>query len=79
MLIKEFIQVFRDPRMRAVILLIPIIQVIIFGYAVSMDVRNIPTALYDLDHTPASRELAAPLRGLRLFRSCRAHQPGNQS
>ncbi len=67
MLIKEFIQIFRDPRMRAVILLVPIIQVIIFGYAVSTDVRHIPMAVYDLDGTPASRELAAQFEGSGYF------------
>ena len=71
MLIKEFIQIFRDPRMRAVIFLVPIIQVIIFGYAVTTDVRHIPMALYDLDNTPASRELVVPVRRLRLLR----HRP----
>jgi ABC-2 type transport system permease protein len=67
MLIKEFIQIFRDPRMRAVIFMVPIIQVIIFGYAVSTDVRHIPTALYDLDNTPASRELTARFEGSGYF------------
>lgn len=67
MLIKEFIQIFRDPRMRAVILMVPIIQVIIFGYAVTTDVRHIPTALYDLDNTPASRELADRFQGSGYF------------
>lgn len=67
MLIKEFIQVFRDPRMRAVIFLVPIIQVIIFGYAVSTDVRHIPMALYDLDRTPASRDLVARFEASRHF------------
>jgi len=67
MLIKEFIQIFRDPRMRAVILMVPIIQVIIFGYAVTTDVRHIPTALYDLDNTPSSRELADRFQGSGYF------------
>ncbi|MFA5794462.1 MAG: ABC transporter permease [Candidatus Brocadiia bacterium] len=56
--IKEFIQMFRDPRMRMIIFVPPIIQMIIFGYAVSTDVKNIPTAVYDLDNSAASRELA---------------------
>lgn len=67
MLIKEFIQIFRDPRMRAVILMVPVIQVIIFGYAVSTDVRHIATALYDLDNTPSSRELTARFAGSGYF------------
>ncbi|MGC8723592.1 MAG: ABC transporter permease [Acidobacteriota bacterium] len=54
---KEFIQILRDPRMRAVIVVVPIVQVLIFGYAVTTDVRNIRTAVYDLDNTPQSRDL----------------------
>jgi ABC-2 type transport system permease protein len=57
MLIKEFIQIFRDPRMKGVIFLMPIIQLLVFGYAVTTDVKNIPTLLYDLDNSVASREL----------------------
>ncbi len=57
MLIKEFIQVFRDPRMRAVIFVMPCIEVLVIGYAVNMDIRDIRAGVYDLDNSPASREL----------------------
>lgn len=57
MLIKEFIQVIRDPRMRAVIFIIPAFQVLVIGYAVTMDVRHVPTAIYDLDNSIVSRQL----------------------
>lgn len=57
MLIKEFIQVFRDPRMRIVLFVLPVLQTIIFGYAVDMDVKNIPTAVIDQDNSRESREL----------------------
>jgi len=67
MLIKEFIQVFRDPRMRAMILVIPIVQILIFGYAVNTDVRHIRTAVYDLDGTPASRDLVSRFEGSGCF------------
>jgi ABC-2 type transport system permease protein len=59
MLIKEFIQVFRDPRMRIVIFLIPCVQVLVIGYAVSTDVMHVRTAVYDLDNSQASRDLIA--------------------
>jgi ABC-2 type transport system permease protein len=59
MLRKEFIQVFRDPRMRVVIFLIPCFQVIVIGYAVSTDVKNVRTAVYDLDNSQPSRDVAA--------------------
>jgi ABC-2 type transport system permease protein len=59
MLIKEFIQVFRDPRMRIVLFVIPCVQVLVIGYAVSTDVKHVRTALYDLDNSEVSRELTA--------------------
>jgi ABC-2 type transport system permease protein len=59
MLIKEFIQVFRDPRMRMVIFVIPCIQVFVISYAISMDVKHVRTAVYDLDNSQASRDVAA--------------------
>jgi ABC-2 type transport system permease protein len=59
MLIKEFIQVLRDPRMLIVIFVIPCFQVLVISYAVSTDVTHIRTALYDLDNSQASRDLAA--------------------
>jgi ABC-2 type transport system permease protein len=59
MLIKEFIQVFRDPRMRIVIFVIPCFQVFVISYAVSTDVKHVRTALYDLDNSQASRDLTA--------------------
>ena len=55
MLVKEFIQVFRDPKMRGVIFLMPIIQVLVFGYAVTTDVTHVATAVFDLDNSAASR------------------------
>ena len=59
MLIKEFIHIFRDPKMKGVIFLMPIIQVMVFGYAVTTDVKNVATAVYDLDNSTASRDLVA--------------------
>ena len=40
MLRKEFIQVFRDPKMTRVIFVVPVVQMMVFGYAVTTDVRN---------------------------------------
>lgn len=59
MLVKEFIHIFRDPKMKGVIFLMPIIQVMVFGYAVTTDVKNVATAVYDLDNSTASRDLVA--------------------
>ncbi|HBZ35225.1 MAG TPA: ABC transporter permease [Rikenellaceae bacterium] len=57
MVIKEFIHIFRDRRMKAVIFITPLVQLIIFGYAVTTDVNTIRTAIYDLDKSYESREL----------------------
>jgi ABC-2 type transport system permease protein len=43
--------------MKGVIFLMPIIQVLVFGYAVTTDVKHVATAIYDLDNSVASREL----------------------
>lgn len=59
MLVKEIIQALRDPRMRFILFIIPAVQTVIFGYAVNTDVRNVTTAIYDLDNSPESRDLAA--------------------
>ncbi|MDD5746974.1 MAG: ABC transporter permease, partial [Candidatus Omnitrophica bacterium] len=56
-IIKEFIQALRDPKMRVVIFVTPVVQLIVFSLAVSTDVRKIPTAVYDLDNTAESRRL----------------------
>ncbi|HNX80537.1 MAG TPA: ABC transporter permease [Candidatus Omnitrophota bacterium] len=55
--VKEFIQAMRDPRMRVVMFVMPAIQLFIFSFAVSTDVKKIPTAIYDLDNTQESRRL----------------------
>ena len=67
MLRKEFIQVFRDPRMRMVILGVPVIQCLIFGYAVTMDVRHVRLVVVDHDGTPATRALIARFTGSDYF------------
>jgi ABC-2 type transport system permease protein len=57
MLVKEWIQVRRDPRMIGMIILMPIVQTLVFGYAVTTDVRNVKTTVYDLDQSAESRDL----------------------
>ncbi len=67
MLVKEFIQILRDPRMRTVIFVMPLVQTLVFGYAVTTDVTHIPTAIFDLDNSRASRELVARFTGSGYF------------
>lgn len=71
MLIKELIQVFREPRMRLMLFVPPLLQLIVFGYAANTDIRNIPLAVYDLDRTPDSRELIDRFSASDTFRVTR--------
>ena len=68
MLIKEFLQVLRDPKMRGVIFVMPLLQVMVFGYAVTTDVRNVPVAVLDFDQSVASRELLSRFSASGYFR-----------
>lgn len=54
---KEFIQVFRDPNMLRLIFLMPVIQLILFGYVVNLDVKKLDLDVYDFNQTEESREL----------------------
>ncbi len=69
MLFKEFRQVLRDPRMKVTIFVAPIFQILIFGYAATTDVKNVPTAIYDLDNTAQSRNIIRDFTGSRYFKA----------
>jgi ABC-2 type transport system permease protein len=67
LLLKEFRSVFRDPRMRLVIFGVPIIQTLLFGYAVTLDVRHVKLVVIDRDNTPSSRQLISRFTGSDYF------------
>lgn len=54
---KEFRQALREPRMRVVLIVPPLLQTILFGFAVNLDVERVKLGWMDLDGGPASREL----------------------
>ena len=54
---KEFIQIFRNSKMRTIVLVMPLVQSMVFGYAVTTDVKHVNTAVYDQAQTPESRDL----------------------
>ncbi len=57
MMKKEFIHIFRDPRTLIIIILMPMVMIVLYGYAITLDMRNIPFAVVDHSNTPASRTL----------------------
>ncbi|MEO5826277.1 MAG: ABC transporter permease, partial [Gemmatimonadales bacterium] len=58
---KEFIQMRRDPFTLAMLLGIPVVQLLLFGFAVRTDVRHIPTVILDESRSPESRQLIETL------------------
>lgn len=64
---KEFKQLRRDPLFARLILAMPVIQLIMFGYVIGADVTHLPTAVVDLDRTAISREIGASFEASDYF------------
>jgi ABC-2 type transport system permease protein len=67
MLRKEFIQALREPRMRLMLFIPPMVQLVVFGFAVNLDVDHTRIAWMDMDRTPLSRELRSRFEGSGRF------------
>ena len=67
-LLKEFRQVMRDRLTFAMMVGIPIVQLVLFGFAINSDVRRLPLAVHDADHSIFSRSLVAALETSQYFR-----------
>jgi ABC-2 type transport system permease protein len=65
---KEFIQMRRDRLTLGMMIGIPVLQLVAFGFAIQMDVRHIPTVVVDDSRTPASRDLIAAFENTGAFR-----------
>ncbi|GAB4541507.1 MAG: ABC transporter permease [Anaerolineales bacterium] len=64
---KEFVQIFRDPRTLAMIIIIPIMQLFLLGYAATTDVKNISMAVWDQSKIAQSRALLDAFRAADYF------------
>jgi ABC-2 type transport system permease protein len=67
MLIKEFIQVFRDKRTRFVLFVPPLIQLLIFGYAANYEIRHVAVAVVDYDRSQESRDFVSRISASPYF------------
>jgi len=65
---KELRHIVRDPRSLIIALAQPVIMLLLFGYALSLDVNQIPTLIFDSDGSPESRALIARFEGSRYFK-----------
>ncbi len=68
---KEFIQILRDPRSLIAAILIPIIMLILFGYAITFDIKQISLAILDQDRSLQSREFLRSLTASPIFKANR--------
>lgn len=64
---KEFLHIRRDPRSLAMAIAIPMLLILLFGYALTLDVDNVPIAVWDQSVSPESRELISRFEGSRYF------------
>lgn len=65
---KELRQIFRDPRMKRLVFIAPVIQLVAFGYAVNTDIKHTKTFVIDHDVSTASRELLEVVEATGYFR-----------
>ena len=71
---KEFLHIARDPRSLYLALATPLLLLLLFGYALSLDVDQVPTVVYDLDKSSHSQELIERFRGSAYFKIVRVAQ-----
>ncbi len=68
---KEFLHIARDPRSLYMALATPLLLLLLFGYALSLDINQVPMVVYDLDKSSESRELVERFRGSTYFKVVR--------
>lgn len=64
---KEVIQLFRDGKSLAMIFLLPVMQLLLFGYVAANDVKNIKFAVFDQDRSSSSRQLVTKIEKSGFF------------
>jgi ABC-2 type transport system permease protein len=68
LIVKEFVELRRDPRALRVVLVAPVVQLLLLGYAATLDIQDVPTVVVDHDGTAASRDLLSRFETSPYFR-----------
>ena len=68
LIVKEFVELRRDPRALRVVLVAPVVQLLLLGYAATLDIQDVPTVVVDHDGTAASRDLLSRFEASPYFR-----------
>ena len=69
LIVKELLAILKDRKSRMVLVVPPLIQLIVFGYAATFDLNRVPIAVYNQDHSEASRALVGRFIGSRIFQN----------
>ena len=73
LIVKELLAVLKDAKSRVVLIGPPLIQLVVFGYAATFDLNHVPFAVFNQDHSAASRDLVARFRRFAdLQRGCQS-------
>lgn len=64
---KEFLHILRDPRSLGMAIAMPMLLLMLYGYALTLDVDNVPMIVWDQSQTPASRDFVSQFGGSRYF------------
>ena len=64
---KEFLHIIHDPRSLIIIIVLPVLQLLIFGYALNMEIQNVDMAVIDHSKTPLSHDLIEQFEGSKYF------------
>ncbi len=78
LIVKELLAVLKDPKSRLVLVVPPLIQLIVFGYAATFDLNRVPIAVYNADRSEASRALVARFLGTGVFQEVAALKSARQ-
>lgn len=65
---KEFLHIIHDPRTLMIIFLMPVVQLIMFGYALNLEIQKVDLAVVDYAHSTQSRHIIEHFKGSRFFR-----------
>lgn len=68
LIVKEFLAILKDPKSRFIVIAPPVIQLLVFGYAATYDLRNLRCAVLDRSRTPESHALVGHFRAAKAFR-----------
>jgi ABC-2 type transport system permease protein len=79
MIRKEFIQMKRNPIVIAMLIVMPLMQLLLFGYAINLNPKHLSTVVVSNDHTPYTRQFIAAVENTDYFKVVRTSLTSKQA